>query len=145
MIDISSTGLTVTLIASTTYPSGITITQFADDGDSFDFPELTIAEKAMDINGGLVTWSKPSAIDVTMNIVPSSDDDVNLTLLGDMNRVGKGRRSALDEITIVVVYGDGTTKTLSGGKMTKYMPSGSATSAGRLKSKSFGFTFEDIN
>ena len=46
MIDISSTGLTVTLIASTTYPSGITITQFADDGDSFDFPELTIAEKA---------------------------------------------------------------------------------------------------
>lgn len=141
--DISGFGAEVQVKASETFPSGFGVTQFADDADPFDIPSLQIADKAMGLNGDLITWSKANPILITLNVVPGSEDDSNLAILLEANRVGKGKTSARDTITIVAAYPNGGTLTLSEGKITDGMPGNSIASAGRLKSKAYQFAFEN--
>ena len=142
--DISGFGATVRLIASTTFPVGVTISQWADDADPIDAPSVQIADKAMGVNGDLVTWSKANPLIVTLNVVPNSGDDVNLQALFNANRVGKGKRGARDSITLLVSYPDGKVISYNRGKITDGMPGNSIASAGRMKSKAYAFAFESI-
>lgn|SRR5574343_686335 len=142
--DISGFGATVRLIASTTFPVGVTISQWADDADPIDAPSIQIADKAMGVNGDLVTWSKANPLQVTLNVVPGGGDDTNLQALFNANRVGKGKRGARDNITLLVSYPDGRVISYNRGKITDGMPGNSISSAGRLKSKAYAFAFESI-
>jgi len=91
--DVSGFGLRIRLTASRTFPAGITITQFADDADPFDIPSLQIADTAMGLNGDLISWSKANPIKPTLNVIPASEDDRNLAVLLEANRVGAASRS----------------------------------------------------
>ncbi len=142
--DISGFGLVATVRASNTFPVGAPITQFADDSDPFDLPEIVIAETAMGLNGDLITWSSAVPIQVTINVIPDSEDDITLNIIGDANRVGRGRQSQRDIITIVGIYPNGRTVTCTGGKMTNYMPSTGIASSGRSKTKKYDFMFENV-
>lgn len=145
MNDISVFGLRVQLTASETFPAGISLTQFADDGDPFDTPSIQIRDKAMGVNGDLVAWSKATPTTVTLNIVPNSEDDRNLSVLFDANRVGKGKLPSRDVVNITVIYPDGRTTSFTQGIITDGLPANSAASSGRLKSKPYSFAFENVN
>lgn len=145
MNDISAFGLKVQLTASQTFPSGISITQFADDADPFDAPSMQIRDKAMGINGDLIAWSKANPLPVTLNVIPNSEDDRNLAVLFEANRVGKGKQGARDVIGITVVYPDGRTASFTQGVITDGMAANSVASAGRFKSKAYVFAFENVN
>lgn len=145
MQDISVFGIRVQVVASQTFPAGINITQFADDADPFDAPSMQIRDKAMGVNGDLISWSKANPIPVTLNVVPNSEDDKNLSVLFEANRVGKGKQGARDVISITAVYPDGKTASFSQGVITDGQPANSATSAGRMKSKAYAFAFENVN
>lgn len=141
--DISGFGLRITIAASNTFPSGFSVTQFADDGDPLDMPSLQLADKAMGLNGNMATWSKANPIPMTINVMPGTDDDRNLQVLASANRAAAGRRPARDLITATVVYPDGTTFRLMRGKITDSPFGNSVASAGRFKSKPYVFAFED--
>lgn len=141
--DISGTGFTLTIKFSNTFPQGVQITAFADDADPWDAPSLDIATPSMNVNGDLVTFSTPQALLRTINLIPGSEDDTNLSIAYEANRVGRGKRSARDIVTIVANWPDGSTETLSNGKMTTGMSGKSLASAGRIKSRSYGFAFQD--
>ena len=145
MNDISTFGARVQLVASETFPSGVTLTQFADDADPFDTPAMQIRDKAMGANGDLIVWSKANPIVVTMSLVPSSEDDDNMAVLFEANRVGKGKQGALDDVSVTVLYPDGRTASFTSGAITDGMPANSASSAGRMKSKTYTFAFENVN
>jgi hypothetical protein len=145
MNDISVFGLRVQLVASETFPSGVSLTQFADDADPFDTPSMQIRDKAMGINGDLITWSKANPLVVTLNVVPASDDDKNLAVLFEANRVGKGKQGARDVVSLTALYPDGSTASFTQGVITDGMPANSAASSGRLKSKAYVFAFENVN
>lgn len=140
--NISGFGGVVTLIASNTFPVGIAITQWADDNDPLDFASIRIADTAMGVNGDLVTWARAAPLPMVLNVIPGSDDDINLQILADANRVGQGKNGADDIIGVTVAYPDGTVVTLSGGKMTDAQFGKGVSSAGRLKSKSYAFSFQ---
>jgi hypothetical protein len=140
--DISGTGTVVVLNGSTTFPNGLTISQFADDSDPLDIPSLQIADTAMGLNGDLLFWSKANPITLTLSVVPESQDDINLQILGDANRVGAGKVSAKDQITATIVLPNGTIIVLNKGVLKNYMPGNSIASAQRLKTKSYVFEFE---
>lgn len=142
--EIGGFGLVVTLRASSTFPAGVVIEQFADDADPFDFPDIQIADVAMGLNGDLLTWSKAIALPATLSVVPESDDDNNLAVLFAANRVGKSKQSARDRITLVGQYPSGIVVTLGNGKLTNGQISNSISSAGRMKSKQYKFAFENI-
>lgn len=145
MNDISVFGLRVQLQASETFPSGITLTQFADDADPFDTPSIQIRDKAMGVNGDLITWSKATPIGLSLSVVPNSDDDRNLSVLFEANRVGKGKQGARDVVSVTAVYPDGRTVSFTQGAITDGMPANSPSSAGRFKSKTYQFAFENVN
>jgi|SRR6478736_6481186 len=145
MPDISGFGLRLRLVASVTFPNGIELTQFADDADPFDVPSQQVADKAMGLNGDLITWKKANPITPTINLVPASEDDRNMAVLLENNRVGRGKQGARDVITLTGIYPDGSTKTFSNGVITDGMPANGVASAGRLKSKAYAFAFENIS
>lgn len=145
MTDISGSGISVRLIATKTFPNGITLTQFADDADPFDVPEVVIAEAAMNLNGVLVTWSSPKPLLPKMALIPGSDDDVNMNILYDANRPANGKKSVGDELTAVVSYPDGATATFDTGVLLSGMPVRSPTSAGRFKSSVYGMAFSNLS
>lgn len=145
MYDISGTGFALTIKFSNTFPQGIQVTAFADDADPWDAPSLDIATPSMNVNGDLVVFSAPQALTRTVNVVPGSDEDTNLSIAYEANRVGRGKRSARDIVTIVATWPDGSTETLSNGKMTTGMSGKSLASAGRIKSRSYGFAFQDYS
>lgn len=142
MQDISGFNTRITIRASVTFPQGFTVTQFADDGDPVDTPSQQIADKASGLNGDLITWSKANPILATVNVIPDSDDDRNLAALAEANRVGRGKQSARDVITLTIVYPDGGTRTLTPGAMTDAPLATSVASAGRRKTKAYAFAFE---
>lgn len=143
MQDISGFAIEVTLIASVTYPSGIIITQFADDADPFDSPSQQLADMSMTLNGELLKWSTANIIPLTINLIPQSEDDINLAILAERNRVGRGKSSARDVITVSGIYPDGSAVTLTNGFITDAVINTSVASAGRLKSKPYVFGFEN--
>ncbi len=143
MIDVSGTGLSITVIASKTYPNGILCTAFADDTDPMDFPELTITEYGMGLNGDLITWSSPQPLEFSISVVPGTPEDEALEFLFEANRVAKGKRPARDVITITVNYPDGRRKTLRPGKITSGLPGKGIASGGRVKTNTYGFVFEN--
>lgn len=142
MQNISGFGFGVTLAASVTFPTGFDITQFADDADPFDTPEIKIADKKMALNGDLVVWSTATAIEVKIAVIPGSDDDQNLAILFEANRVSSGKQSAQDVITLTGIYPQGPNLVLSPGAITDGAVGSSIASAGRMKSKVYSFTFE---
>lgn len=145
MKDISAFGIQVQVIASETFPAGINITQFADDADPFDSPSIQVRDKAMGVNGDLVTWSKANPLPVTINVVPMSEDDMNLGVLLEANRVGKGKLGARDVIDIIAIYPDGSVAAFTQGTITDGSSVHSAQSSGRMKSKAYQFSFENVN
>lgn len=144
MADISGFGLSILIQASSTFPAGVTITQFADDADSFDTPSQQINEAASGLNGHLVSWSRANPLRPTINVIPDGEDDRNLAVLFDSNRVARGRRPVRDVITMVVSYPNGRTDTYVRGVATDGPPGTGVASAGRLKSKAYTFAFEDM-
>jgi len=142
MFNISGFGLSVNILASVTYPIGVQITEFADDSDPIDVPSLQIADTAMGLNGDLITWSKANPITVTVSVIAESEDDNTLSILLSANRVGRGRISSRDVITMTVVYPNGSFVTLVGGVITDGVPFSPAESSGRLKTRTYAFAFE---
>lgn len=145
MYDTSAIGSSIRCIADKTFPAGFTISAFADDADPFDLPAVDIATAAMNVNGDLVVYSAPNPIPITVNVIPGSEEDLNLSVIYEANRAGKNKRHAGDVITLVAVYPNGASLALSEGVMTSGQPASSPSNAGRIKSKSFTFTFQNLS
>lgn len=144
MVDGTSTGTRALLTASNTFPSGILLSQFADGGDSLNFPEMEIAGSVVGPNGDLMTWDKAAAINVQVNLMPNSENDIDVGLLFEANRTGKGKLSSRDVLSLVIMYPDGSTKTLFNGKMLKGQPANTSQAAGRFADKKYSFVFESM-
>lgn len=142
MQDVSGFGLVITVVASNTFPEGLTLTSFADDADAFDLPEIDIADCTMGLNGDLITWSKATATDVSIAVIEGSQDDINLGIIFDANRVGAGKVSARDVISLNALFPNGQSNNFFNGKMVKGQPGPSVSSAGKLKTKNYKFKFE---
>lgn len=143
MKDVSGTGLSILVKASNTYPQGILCTCFADDSDPLDFPEVTITEYGMGLNGDLITWTSPQALPFSISLVPGTEEEIAMDFLLEANRAAKGKKSAKDVITIVANYPDGTRKTLKNGKIISGLPGKGVASGGRIKTPTYGFVFEN--
>ncbi len=143
MSDISGFLTEIVLVASSTFPAGISITEFADDADPIDVPSIPLYATAMGLNGDLLTWSSANPITATVNVIPQSGNDVNLGILAEANRTGKGKTSARDIITLTLLFPNGSGVILTQGSITDAMLSNSVASAGRLKSKPYAFAFEN--
>jgi len=144
MFDLSNNGVSYRFISSIIFPAGFTITEWADDSDPFDLPELEIATPSMNLNGDLIVFSKPEPVLITLNVIPDSDADRNLAIVFEANKSGKGRRQAGDICTLIGVYPNGNTTRLSEGKMISGTPGLGVDSSGKGKTASYKFAFQNM-
>lgn len=143
--DVSGFGTRVNIVADVTFPEGFVVTQFSNDADPLDMPPTKFADTAMGVNGDFIRWSKAVSLPMTISVIPGSDDDINLQIIADANRVAQGKISAQDTITAVVIYPDGQMVTLIGGAMTDAPFGRSISSDGRQKTRVYSFMFADKN
>jgi hypothetical protein len=141
--DISGFGFRGVCRASNTFPLGFTFTQFSDDTNPWDVPSIQVADKAMGLNGDLISWSKASAILLTVSVIPNSENDIAFKILLEANRVGRGKTGARDKITMVGLYPDSSFVTFTDGIITDGMPASGVASAGRLITNQYQFAFEN--
>ncbi|OWK36899.1 phage tail fiber protein [Fimbriiglobus ruber] len=142
--DITGFGSAISLVASSTFPVGIAITQLADDSDPFDMASVKVADTAMGVNGDLIKWSRAIGKPVTISVIPGSLDDINLATLAAANNATQGQANAQDVITITILYPDGSVITFSNGFLTDAPFGNSLASSGRLKTKTYGFVFQAV-
>ena len=148
MENVSANGLTVIINALPSFPY-LVLTQWADDTDPLDIPELEITGSAMGINGDLITWSTPKPIEVKLSVIPGTNDDRNLGILFNLNRAGKLKPSTHDVVNMSFIYANSIggifrRVTLAAGTCKTYMPATGAASSGRKKSKTYSFIFENV-
>ena len=143
MNNIGGFGLKLSVTASMTFPIGFIITQFADDADPFDVPDIQIRDKAMGLNGDLISWGKAVPVSIKISVIPDSQDDINLSILAKTNKVGAGRNPVTDVIGMIGTYPDGSVVILTNGVMTDAPLASSVSSSGRMKSKTYSFAFEN--
>lgn len=144
MENISGYGLTGRVTASNTFPTGFDVTKFADDTDPLDAPDLDVAETAFGLNGDMVTWTRPTGIEIIIAVLPNSDEEANLAAIVEANRVAKKKPGARDIIDIVLSYPNGSTATLSTGVVVTGPVIQAVQSSGRMKTRLFKFRFEQV-
>ena len=143
--EIGGFGLRIWLVAVPTFPAGILISKFVDDADPLEHAQLQISERAMGLNGDMVTWKRAIPIDISLVVQPGTDDDKNLTLLASLNRADAVRPVLTDIITMTIQYpGPRNNRTLLNGRLIEASLFPSVASGGRKKSRTFKFSFETI-
>lgn len=145
MLNISGFGLSAQVTASKSFPSGFTVTAFADNADPLESPDLEAADTAMGLNGDMIVWSRPALIEITMSVIPTSPEDQNLAALLDANRVGKNKQSARDVVGIVWNYPSGMIVNCSPGIIIAGSLVPVITSEGRVKTRQYRFKFESVS
>lgn len=142
--NISLFGLSAHIKASNTFPAGFLLSAWADDQPPIDAADLEIAASGMGPNGDLVVWQKPAVIPMSFCVIPNSEDDRNLSLLFEANRISKSKgRVPLDVVTITLSFQDGRVVKLIKGIIMSGPATPAGTQEGRLNSRKFGFQFED--
>lgn len=144
MQDISGFGTRVSIIASRTFPRGISISAFADDADPIEVPALQIGDKAMGANGNMVYWSTANPKELNISVIPGSEDDRNLRALMAANTPAQGRQPAGDVISATIILPNGASTQLTEGKLMQGPPAIGIASAGRQKSSTYNFAFEGV-
>lgn len=142
-VDVSALGIKATLVAAPSYPVGFTITQFADDGDSLNVPDMTIMQSGMGVNGDLVVWRTAVPCEVDINVIPGTDDCKNLENLFKLNMVQKNKLASKDVITLTIQHPNGKIDILTNGYIIGGKPVQDYSASGRAKTRTFRFMFEN--
>lgn len=144
MEEISVLGAKAWLTADKTFPAGFAITKFPADSDAIDIAESQISNAEMGVNGDLITYRTAIAQNLTISVIPGSEEDKNLQILLDRNRAAKGRMYEQDNITLVVTLNNGDTHTFSNGVIVSGELGYSLSSQGKIRTKRYGFMFEQF-
>lgn len=144
MQDTSSIGILVRLTASITYPQGIVFNAFPEDNDVGITGNTEIAGNASGVNGDLIVWKTVNGIELNIPIIPNTPQEAMLDILYEANRGSKNRFPKKDVIQVVTINPvTGVPKTYKNGVI-KNGPVGYQYGGdGRIKSKVYGFVFED--
>ncbi|MBQ2174079.1 MAG: hypothetical protein II453_03050 [Alphaproteobacteria bacterium] len=142
-IDVSAMGLKVLVQATLSFPLGIEVTHFADDGESLAITDMTTMETGMGVNGDLVVWRVATPCEVELNVIPGTDDCNDLEMLFNLNMTQKNRVSSKDLITMIVTHPNGKQTILTNGYIVGGKPAQDYSSNGRANSRTFRFIFEN--
>lgn len=145
MPDVSSIGVSVRLTASQTYPQGITLTAFPEDGDLGPSGTTAIGSHASGVNGHLIVWKTANGITVGVPLIPNTEDCAKMERLYAANAPAPNKLVAHDIIQMVVTNPvTGIATTYKNGWLEEGMAGNQYGLDGRVKTKVFTMTFESV-
>lgn len=142
MTDISHLGTVVTISASnTTGGAPVALSAFPKDTDPVSIPNITLGNMEVGTNGDPVTWSEATPKELTLAIIPNTEDHVFLQNLLQLNTAEKGKRSNNDRITLTRTMPSGAVLLCEDGKLVEGPPAVSQASSGRLNTVQYRLMF----
>lgn len=141
MIDVSGFGTGITIVATTSFPMGFKLSQFADDADPVVFDETETSDFELLYDGSLFVYDQASAIKMSVSVIPGSDDDINLKLLLQSRKSTPKIIPLPDTVIAYIGYGGGGSVILSNGGVVKGPLADSITAQGRKKANTYSFVF----
>ena len=156
MVDISMAGAKIVLNAS-----GIKsrpITEFSDEGTPIDIPALEVAAGSMNLNGKLVTWTKPNPVTVSFTLIPHSNSDKSLrSFLRAVHIGGKGETVGDAFISSMIItvpspknesstrQKDKSEFTFTNGRLLSGQPAIGSNAEGKASPSTYTFMFESVS
>lgn len=141
MFNISAVGFSMWISATTTFPIGFEVKDFADDVDPFELPDVPLGTSVKDLNGRVFFQNVPPIIQMYVNVIANSSSDKKLQTLYNSNLSASNKISNSDIITLMLKYQDGTNSLYANGKMIIGTPSVPIQTRGRYRSRRYGFVF----
>lgn len=123
MAIISSNNANITLI-SPSFPGAVKIENYDPDSDMLAFDDLQSADAELTPDGILNVWSLNQPITCTLNLSGGAWEScakVLANVINNQKRIGESL-SIVKNITMVINYGNGETRTLPNGVMTTGKP-----------------------
>nr|DAH90090.1 MAG TPA: Protein of unknown function (DUF3277) [Caudoviricetes sp.] len=118
MINLTSADFTARMATVSTFPAGFELENFAD-GDAISIAGVQAADMVPGVDGGTGYWYIPNIKEVTINLMPGSTSENNLSLLAANMEMQK----APDLIQLVITIPSmGCTITFIDGVITSYPP-----------------------
>lgn len=141
MIDISAFGTGINIVATTSFPYGFPLSQFADDEDPISIEDLEVSGFEKLYDGSIFTFDKTSPVLLSVGVMPNTDDDANLKILMQMRKSSQHILPLPDTTSMVITYPDGGRVILSNGTILKGAIADSITAQGRKKGNVYHFVF----
>jgi hypothetical protein len=142
MENVSVNGSSARLVASFTFPAGFDLIKFADDADPFDITDNTVASHGSGINGDLVVWSNANGIEISVSVLPNTDEGRNMAILWSANKVAVGKVAVKDILSLIITLPNGDKQVFSGGALLSGPAGISGSSDGRQKTQTYSMVFE---
>lgn len=144
MINISGFGTGIVIVALQSFPMGFTLSKFADDEDPITAKDVEATGYEMLYDGSLYSFDKAAPVEVSISVIPGSDDDINMKILLQNKKGAKKLIPLADVTSMVITYPDKGRIILSNGTILRGPLVDSITSNGRKKSNTFTFVFGSI-
>ena len=140
MIDISGFGTGVTIIALQSFPMGFTVSEFADDKDAIVCEPMEAAAWDMLYDGTLFAYNKASPVQISLSLIPGSDDDINMKILLQGNVSSSGILPLPNTTSMVINYPSGLVM-LGNGVLYRGPLTDSVQATGRKSGNTYDFAF----
>jgi hypothetical protein len=144
MEDISGFGTEIMILALQSFPMGFSLSKFADDTDPISAKEMEPFGYEPLYDGTIFTYAQAAPIEVSVSVIPNSDEDINLKILLGNKKGGLSLFPFEDITTMAISYPDGGRTILSHGSILRGPALDSIQSTGRRKSNTYTFVFGTV-
>lgn len=141
MFNISAVGFSMWISATNTFPLGFEVSDFADDVDPFELPEVPLGVGIKDLNGRVFFQNVAPIIPMYVNVIANSPSDKRLQTLYNSNLSASNKISNSDIITLMLKYNGKRDSLYGNGKMLIGTPDVPIQARGRYRSRRYGFVF----
>lgn len=127
--------------ATNTFPLGFEVSDFADDVDPCELPEVPLGVGVKDLNGRVFFQNVAPIIPIYVNVIAYSPSDKRLQTLYNSNLSASNKVSNSDIITLMLKYNGQMDSLYGNGKMIIGSPDVPIQARGRYRSRRYGFIF----
>ena len=127
--------------ATNTFPLGFEVSDFADDVDPFELPDVPLGVGVKDLNGRVFFQNVAPIIPMYVNVIAYSPSDKRLQTLYNSNLSASNKVSNSDIITLMLKYNGQMDSLYGNGKMIIGSPDVPIQARGRYRSRRYGFIF----
>jgi len=144
MQDISGHGTGIVVLALKSFPFGFTLSNFADDEDPIKAKDIEPFGYEVLYDGSIFPHAKASPVEVSVAVIPNSEDDINLKILLASKPDSLSFLPFEDVTSMVITYPDGGRVVLSNGTIIRGPALDSIQATGRRKGNVYTFAFGSI-
>ena len=140
--DVSFAGSSITIAGGL---GTIKITDFMDDANPVEFQDCEVSAVGINCNGHMIRYAKPSAIMMSVTVIPNSDNDKDLYNMWKKFRIkddwSDDWEQALSATIDVSNKSLNISRTLNGGTMVSGPGGPSSNGEGKLQGRTYTFAF----